>query len=213
MKIKSTSAALALTFGLAASANAVLISGVTYTLDTAPDAGAEYTDSATALTDGLHVTGGSAVTIGSDNPAVVGWADGTAAQITFNLGGTFDLNSVTVNGVAVDGFAKNLPSGITVLGSTDNGATFNALTVGTAASFTEITDGAFTFTNGAAATETYTGAAALTNVRVTLAGAIGTGHNGFLIDEVSFDGTAVPEPSSTALLGLGGLALILRRRK
>lgn len=30
---------------------------------------------------------------------------------------------------------------------------------------------------------------------------------------VSFDVTAVPEPSSTALLGLGGLALILRRRK
>ena len=27
------------------------------------------------------------------------------------------------------------------------------------------------------------------------------------------DFTAVPEPSSTALLGLGGLALILRRRK
>jgi len=39
--------------------------------------------------------------------------------------------------------------------------------------------------------------------------------NSFRIDDVtgSFTGTVVPEPSSTALLGLGGLVLILRRRK
>ena len=33
------------------------------------------------------------------------------------------------------------------------------------------------------------------------------------IDRVFLESTAVPEPSSAALLGLGGLALILRRRK
>lgn len=34
------------------------------------------------------------------------------------------------------------------------------------------------------------------------------------LSEVKFNGTAaVPEPSSSALLGLGGLALMLRRRK
>lgn len=33
------------------------------------------------------------------------------------------------------------------------------------------------------------------------------------IDSISVSGEVVPEPSSTALLGLGGLALILRRRK
>ncbi|MCP5535210.1 MAG: PEP-CTERM sorting domain-containing protein [Akkermansiaceae bacterium] len=32
-------------------------------------------------------------------------------------------------------------------------------------------------------------------------------------DDIAFATVAVPEPSSTALLGLGGLALILRRRK
>ena len=39
----------------------------------------------------------------------------------------------------------------------------------------------------------------------------GTLTNG--IDNISVDLTTVPEPSSAALLGLGGLALILRRRK
>ncbi len=34
-----------------------------------------------------------------------------------------------------------------------------------------------------------------------------------VIDDLELDITQVPEPSSTALLGLGGLALILRRRK
>ena len=37
------------------------------------------------------------------------------------------------------------------------------------------------------------------------------GGGGFTVDNISI--TAVPEPSSAALLGLGGLALILRRRK
>jgi hypothetical protein len=35
----------------------------------------------------------------------------------------------------------------------------------------------------------------------------------FRVDNVTVNGTAVPEPSSTVLLGLGGLALILRRRR
>jgi len=44
-----------------------------------------------------------------------------------------------------------------------------------------------------------------------------TGYHKFTttngVDNISIDVTVVPEPSSTALLGLGGLALILRRRK
>ncbi|MGJ8655426.1 MAG: PEP-CTERM sorting domain-containing protein [Akkermansiaceae bacterium] len=40
------------------------------------------------------------------------------------------------------------------------------------------------------------------------------GNSGLTIHEVSINALdAIPEPSSTALLGLGGLALILRRRK
>ncbi|MCP5537858.1 MAG: PEP-CTERM sorting domain-containing protein [Akkermansiaceae bacterium] len=40
-----------------------------------------------------------------------------------------------------------------------------------------------------------------------------SGDRTTFIDNVSYDVTEVPEPSSAALLGLGGLALILRRRK
>jgi hypothetical protein len=34
-----------------------------------------------------------------------------------------------------------------------------------------------------------------------------------IVDAIALKQTAVPEPSSAALLGLGGLALVLRRRK
>ena len=52
-------------------------------------------------------------------------------------------------------------------------------------------------------------------VRVELIGGLNNDGNGVLsLREVEIYGvTAVPEPSSAALLGLGGLALILRRRK
>lgn len=41
----------------------------------------------------------------------------------------------------------------------------------------------------------------------------GGGARGLEVADVNFSVTTIPEPSSTALLGLGGLALILRRRK
>ena len=50
-------------------------------------------------------------------------------------------------------------------------------------------------------------AAGTYTVQYTIAGGQGA------VDNIELDFTAVPEPSSAALLGLGGLALILRRRK
>ncbi|BDS07180.1 hypothetical protein NT6N_22200 [Oceaniferula spumae] len=65
-------------------------------------------------------------------------------------------------------------------------------------------------------TSTYTGAAAFTLNDIRIAGRVGA-DNRFIdagIDEVQiFNTTTIPEPSSTALLGLGGLALLLRRRR
>lgn len=42
---------------------------------------------------------------------------------------------------------------------------------------------------------------------------VGSANNVTGISEVAFQTSVVPEPSSAALLGLGGLALVLRRRK
>ena len=49
------------------------------------------------------------------------------------------------------------------------------------------------------------------HIYYTRQGSAGTATD--FISEFSIDVTPIPEPSSTALLGLGGLALILRRRK
>jgi len=63
-----------------------------------------------------------------------------------------------------------------------------------------------------------TGAIPSTAQSLTVNFIAGTGHanaggNDWYADDVTVDITTVPEPSSAALLGLGGLALILRRRK
>ncbi|MEZ7957096.1 MAG: PEP-CTERM sorting domain-containing protein [Rubritalea sp.] len=60
-----------------------------------------------------------------------------------------------------------------------------------------------------------TNASLLANVRLVKIETI-TNHgtsSGSGLAEVQFGGVAVPEPTTTALLGIGGLALILRRRK
>jgi hypothetical protein len=51
-------------------------------------------------------------------------------------------------------------------------------------------------------------------IRLAFSGGTGSGGGHHLfVDNIAVSGDLVPEPSSAALLGLGGLALILRRRK
>lgn len=70
---------------------------------------------------------------------------------------------------------------------------------------------------GASVTTSLGGAIVADRVRITVTDnhfeSGGDGGDRVGLTEIRFIGDAVPEPSSAALLGLGGLALILRRRK
>ena len=101
--------------------------------------------------------------------------------------------STTANG---NGLKIEVFNGSGLIGSTD----FTAIDASLASSLDlGLSNGNFTYTGDG------TG-----DVQIRITGLGGGVFNGS-IDNISVD--AVPEPTTTALLGLGGLALILRRRK
>lgn len=217
MNIKTTCATIALSLGLAAASNAAIITiaGVTST-GTSTQTG----DAGTALAnliDGSGLTGaiGSEVHsanladswVTTDSSGAGGGADffeagGIGAtetiQLDFDLGGSYDLTATNIWGYSFFG-TSNSASDITVAYSTD-GINFSA-------------SENITLTSATRETTALTSLVGTTHVRFTLTDNLGAG-NRVGLGEVQFDGVAaVPEPSSTALLGLGGLALLLRRRK
>lgn len=87
--------------------------------------------------------------------------------------------------------------------------------------FTELTSlslstGFNTRSDWTQATFDLSGEASITSAvtfRVVMSDGSNSTQKSLIFDEVDVQGVAVPEPSSAALLGLSGLALILRRRK
>ncbi|MFC4993806.1 PEP-CTERM sorting domain-containing protein [Rubritalea tangerina] len=176
-----------------------------YNDDISLDAGAEF-----------HGLGGGSQTIdltsGGLSLATIAAGDARFAYSAWLAGYNGDNNTVALQ-------LEWLDAGNSVVGSTlllDRGVTTNQVT--TAELIVEGAD------NGAAADPDYwalyevkgTIDTAATQARITFVA--GTGHvaggaNDWYADNVVLDVVAVPEPSSTALIGLGGLALILRRRK
>jgi len=151
--------------------------------------------------NGMWLTNG---TFGTPN-------DPLPAFITFDLEDNYDLSSFTVWNYNESGATARGANGVTVSVASSEGGSFTAL-----AGITT-----FTIAQGDAVTafgETFdlTALAAAGNVRL-LRIDITSSHGGDFdfagLSEIRFDGEAVPEPTTTALLGLGGLALILRRRK
>ncbi len=53
----------------------------------------------------------------------------------------------------------------------------------------------------------------IARLRIYSIGGADQGARGVFLDDITVTTTPVPEPSGTALLGLGCLALILRRRR
>ena len=228
MKIKSTSAALALTLGLAASANAaiVTINSISYT-GTAPELGGNNLDDENQLING---SGLSAVLTDANLSTV------THGNVVFSSPGNAWVTT-DPGGASSDFFASSPGSVVfdivfdatyTVDNLASWGYHFGALN-GNDMSVITLDYGVGNFTDGSIANQTIAqgasaGASVITalggitadRVRITVTDNYsGTSAGGDRVGlaEIAFQGTVVPEPSSTALLGLGGLALILRRRK
>ena len=215
---KITTCALA-TIGLAMTANAANVAlGSTYSYSELPrfsggthyfdDSGSVNHDGYTTagafdngdLNDGVIFTTGNPVFVGSP---IVAW-DPTpkAAVITFDLGAAYDITEVKLDSFVRTDFALGAPDDYELSFSSDN------ITYGAASTVTTN----FTFvTGGKSHTETVSAQARY--VRLSFDGD-SNGGDKWGLTEVSIEGTIpAPEPSSAALLGLGGLALILRRRK
>ncbi len=115
-------------------------------------------------------------------------------SINFDFGGKSDTTAYVTNGVVYSGGVTLHDEAFSVV--TGGGTSYDTGNSDSlaAASFQGVTSATFTFAN-----YDNTGVASNTN----------------RWDNITIEGdvVAVPEPSSTALLGLGGLALILRRRK
>ena len=163
-----------------------------------------------ALTDGsvqtyYHTTHlNDAVDYLTTHSAYATGDDGSAGQeAVYDLGATIDLAEIVIYGGWTDGGRDQ--QNVDVLWSADN------------VSFTSL--GATLGGNGNSNSGPISHRNSITDDGGTLAsgvryikldfGGVENGWTGY----TEIDAFAVPEPSTTALLGLGGLALILRRRK
>lgn len=163
------------------------ITVASYSYSTPPDADVSYylDDTDSQLTDGvLH--SGSFV---PEDPTV-GWNPATSTEITFDLGGNFDLTNITIGHVGLDTFSKFAPDDVTVTFSTDGGATY-----GTPVSSSGFTD--FSGTTAITRDDLVLAlSASATHVKVAFDGGVkasapsGT-PNGYLLDEIAFEGTVV----------------------
>ncbi len=186
-----------------------------------------------ALSDYNQSPGLAAETIDADLSGKNGWTnDGsldTAHYLTWDVAGgiagqyTFEMIQNGSSGLnySVENYTLSF--------SNNNGTSYQAITsydsLSTTSGISLAVDGAGLLTAGfpTTFTNTYTMVSTLgpiTNLRMDFPPYAGGGPGGtpgeeetLFLTEFTVAVTPVPEPSSTALLGLGGLALILRRRK
>ena len=127
-----------------------------------------------------------------DNPLALD----AGGYTSFTVGLDYYYNYSTTNGIRLEYSALgDFTDSQTVMTWASNAVPTNQWQYGASVVLNE---GTYTFTDTA-------------KIRFRSGGSANSRH-GYL-DNISITAGAVPEPSSTALLGLGGLALILRRRK
>jgi hypothetical protein len=143
-------------------------------------------------------------------------------SITYNLGGTYNVSDLLIWNYNQDGFTSAGANSVTVLSST-TGLAGSFSTVGTV-QFDQVT---ITAPTGTAAQDTGDTNDGYDTPAQTLPFDISNAHYVELVinsnwgfgggvtgfNEVNFVGTAVPEPSTFAMLGLGLLGLVAWQRK
>lgn len=163
--------------------------------------GLEVTDGSTTITYDLTLTGDFRIFV---DDMTINLNDKTASFAVSNVSDDHATETFTFDGFTSIHAFHNLNVGT---------GTFNLTHAGGTSSVTPPlgSDGDNGTTDKTGITPTF---AASPTFSVALT-SLETSSNFVRFDEVgvSFSSSAVPEPSSAALLGLGGLALILRRRK
>jgi hypothetical protein len=140
------------------------------------------------------------------------WLSNTTSEtVTFDLGGTFDLNTIYL-------WAYNRPErnrGVRTFDiafSTNGGVSYSAAVTADSLGLADFIIG--TSSGGdisSAQTRDITTQTGVTNIRLTNISNFGDSAR-IALPEIRF-GNSVPEPTSSALLGLGGLGLLIRRRR
>jgi hypothetical protein len=197
---------------LAGSANAAFVAPVGATASSFyAGTGSDIRDPSGAIGT-VGIVSGSGATAMHNNVNADNWlTNGVSVDewISFDLGQAYDLNAIYLwnyNENHSSGEGRDIKD-FTVEVSA-NGSTWVAPSSGGSQTAAEVLEA--TTPHGA---ETLAMTASnVQYVRFTIDSLHKTQAYGGLA-HVGFEGTAVPEPSTTALLGLGGLALILRRRK
>lgn len=136
----------------------------------------------------------------NNNAMWVELAGGNLYQLTFenDASGNVFVNDGTTQHAIVGGLVRQNSNG-----DTGNFITYTLSSV----------SGATTLTDSLGGSRAIAAAGVGSSDRIIFGSYSSGGMGSTTWNSVSIDTVAVPEPSSTALLGLGGLALILRRRK